>query len=237
MDANERVYRQRLLRRTAEYFRPGMHVLDAGCGPGAGAEMLAELGCRVTAVDIGEYATEWERRAPLGIRFERGSAEQLSFPDAAFDAVWIMDALHHMAWPEKAMAEVLRVAKPGAPVVVVETNRRSPLTFVRMTLIAGHQTFGRTRLVNMFRRLDPGYRLFTVETRCLPWSRSWVLRALNVVSDALESVPFFHPWLTYHVAVLRGAGRAVEPPIDPKEPLARREARVHSEAIACRKKV
>lgn len=232
---NERLYRERIWRRVRHVFRKGMKVLDAGCGPGGGAELLAEAGCRVTAVDVGAYAAAWAAREKLGIDFRRASAEALDFPDASFDGAWMMDALHHMAWPEKALAELLRVTRPGGPVAVIETNRNSPLTFVRMTLIAGHETFGRGRLRRMLQDVDPAVRVFMVETRCLPWGHPAALACLAGVSDVLEAVKILDPWLTYTVGLLHGAGRPVEPKIDARESPARREARARSEAIACKR--
>lgn len=231
IEPKERLYRERILRRVKSLLRPGMTVLDAGCGPGAGAEMLAELGCRVLAVDERAYP-EWEQRKKLGIRFQTGSAEKLAFENAAFDAVWMMDALHHMEWPERALAELVRVAKPGAPVVVIETNRQSPITFIRMTLVAGHQTFGRAKMRRMLTGLQPDVRCLMVETRCLPWNRTWALGLLNLASNLLERLRIFDPWLTYQMGILKGAGQAVEPAVDASETPQQRRARKESEAIA-----
>src|SRR5512135_2478802 len=111
METRERVYRERLLRRLRQHFPAGARVLDAGCGPGDGAELLAELGCRVVAVDVEPHPEDWARRARPDIEFRQGTAESLDFPDASFDAVWVMDALHHMERPDRALDELLRVAK------------------------------------------------------------------------------------------------------------------------------
>lgn len=211
MRPNERTYRERILRRLRPHLRAGMSVLDAGCGPGAAAEMLTELGCRVTAIDVEPHPAEWEARARQGIRFAQASAERLEFADGSFDAVWVMDALHHMEDPARGLAELARVAKPGAPLVVIESNRRNPILFVRMTLIARHQTFTRARLRRMLAVIDPKPETFMVESRCLPWSWPWLMALQNVLSDGLERVRVLDPWLTYQVAVLRGWGRKTRP--------------------------
>jgi ubiquinone/menaquinone biosynthesis C-methylase UbiE len=211
MRPNERNYRERLLRRLRPYLKAGMTVLDAGCGPGAAAEMLAELGCRVTAIDVEPHPAEWEARARLGIAFSKASAESLEFADGSFDAVWVMDALHHMEDPERGLAELARVAKPGAPVLVIESNRRNPILYLRMTLIAGHQTFSRARFRRMLAAVDPDHGYFMVESRCLPWSWPWLLTLQNALSDLLERARCFDPWLTYQIGVLKGRGRAARP--------------------------
>jgi SAM-dependent methyltransferase len=66
--------------------RPGMRVLDVGCGPGRHSHALARLGLVVHGVDISQrfvdIATE---HAPAGATFERADARALRF-DAEFDA-------------------------------------------------------------------------------------------------------------------------------------------------------
>jgi SAM-dependent methyltransferase len=231
LEPKERLYRERIMRKVRHLLQPGMRVLDAGCGPGAGAELLAALGCKVLAVDERAYP-EWEQRRGLGIEFQTGSAEKLPFADASFDAVWMMDALHHMEWPEKALAELVRVAKPAAPVIVIETNRQSPITFVRMTLLAGHQTFGRRKMRRLLSGVQPGFKFFMVETRCLPWNWPWALGLLNIASNVLEGLRVLNPWLTYQVGILTGQGRPVAAVLDATESPAQRRARKESEAIA-----
>jgi SAM-dependent methyltransferase len=65
--------------------RPGMRVLDVGCGPGRHAHALAERGMEVVGVDISQrfvdLATE---HAPVGATFVRADARALAF-DAEFD--------------------------------------------------------------------------------------------------------------------------------------------------------
>ncbi len=229
--ANERVYRSRFLRRLKNVFKPGMHILDAGCGPGIMSELLTELGCKVTAVDVASYAGDWTKRRALGIEFKKGSTEQLDFIDAGFDGVWMQDAMHHMAWPEKTLAELLRVTKKGGPVVVVETNRQSPITFVRMTLMAGHETFNRRQFKRKLASVRQPYQLVMVETRCLPWKNKMLLALLNAYGNMMEALKLVDPWLTYQIAVLKGVGKKVEPDIDQDEPEKRRRARAESEAI------
>ncbi len=207
MEIRERVYRERLLRRLRPYFPAGARVLDAGCGPGDGAEMLAELGCRVVALDVEAHPEDWARRARPEIEFRQGSAESLDFPDAAFDAIWVMDALHHMENPGRALAELLRVAKPGAPVAVIESNRRNPLLYLRMTLIAGHRTFTRRRLRGLLDQAGAQYKFFMAESRCLPWNWPWALALLNAWGDLAEGLRLLDPWLTYQIAVVPGLGR------------------------------
>jgi SAM-dependent methyltransferase len=67
--------------------RPGMRVLDVGCGPGRHAHELARRGLVVHGIDISERFVELAREgAPDGATFERLDARDLAF-DAEFDVV------------------------------------------------------------------------------------------------------------------------------------------------------
>ena len=67
--------------------RPGMRVLDVGCGPGRHARALAALGIEVVGLDISaRFVALATEGAPAGASFVRGDARTMSF-DAEFDAV------------------------------------------------------------------------------------------------------------------------------------------------------
>jgi SAM-dependent methyltransferase len=96
----------------------GRRVLDAGCGEGYNARILARAGARVTGVDVAprmiELAREEERRAPLGIEYHRGSYADLGMlADASFDAVVSFMALMDGPRYDAAMRECYRVLRPG----------------------------------------------------------------------------------------------------------------------------
>ena len=100
----------------------GRKTLDVGCGHGRLAAALCGRGAQVTAVDVEASAVDVARRAAPDARVRQASAEALPFEDSAFDAVVMLNSLHHV--PEGslagALAEMARVAKPDAAVVIVE---------------------------------------------------------------------------------------------------------------------
>lgn len=66
--------------------RPGMRVLDVGCGPGRHAHALAALGLEVVGVDISQRFVDLAAAdAPPGASFQRVDARRLDF-DGEFDA-------------------------------------------------------------------------------------------------------------------------------------------------------
>jgi MPBQ/MSBQ methyltransferase len=106
----------------------GTRVLDLGCGIGGSSRILArDYGFSVTGVAISPGQIQRARElTPSGLsaRFLVEDAMSLSFPDAAFDAVWSIEAGPHM--PDKAVfaRELLRVLKPGGLLLLADWNQR-----------------------------------------------------------------------------------------------------------------
>ncbi len=107
--------------------KPGMRVLDLGCGIGGCSRYLtAERQCRVTGLDLTPefiaVARELTRRCGLGdaIRFHEGNALDLPFGDASFDHVWCHNVTMNIPDKKKLAAEVARVLKPGGRFSCVE---------------------------------------------------------------------------------------------------------------------
>jgi SAM-dependent methyltransferase len=98
--------------------RPGQHVLDVGCGPGAlTAELAARLGPDgVSAAEpSSSFAAAARERLP-GVDIRQAQAEQLPFPDGAFDAALAQLVVHFMADPVAGLREMVRVTRPGGVV-------------------------------------------------------------------------------------------------------------------------
>ncbi len=95
-------------------------VLDVGCGTGNLAVALVERssGSKVEAIDLSPSYIEHARRhhGHPRIRFDVGDAAALPFDDHRFDRVLSLLVLHFVPRPDGAIAEMRRVAKPGAVV-------------------------------------------------------------------------------------------------------------------------
>jgi ubiquinone/menaquinone biosynthesis C-methylase UbiE len=100
------------------FLRPGMRVLDAGCGTGRVLAELPEWVGRV-GLDANPAVLEVARRRP-GITFVEGSIEALPFEDASFDAVISLDVLSdaRVGDPRAGARELRRVLRPGGVAVV-----------------------------------------------------------------------------------------------------------------------
>jgi SAM-dependent methyltransferase len=99
-------------------FPPGARVLDAGCGTGVLTRLLAgwpEV-ATVVGVDIAPalLATARQLAAHLpNVTLEVADAQELPFEDDCFDVVIFDSTLSHLPRPDRALAEALRVLRPG----------------------------------------------------------------------------------------------------------------------------
>lgn len=100
----------------------GETVLDVACGTGNSAIPAAKKGARVTGVDIAANLLEQARERAAADRvecqFDEGDAEDLPYPDGAFDTVTTMFGAMFAPRPEKTAAELVRVCRPGGRIVM-----------------------------------------------------------------------------------------------------------------------
>ncbi len=102
----------------------GKSVLDVGCGPGNFTLLLSELAGKVTGCDSSVHMLS--KAAELhGVEIIPGDATNLPFDDDSFDICFEANLLHHTDRPDKALAEMARVARQG--MVLIEPNISNPL--------------------------------------------------------------------------------------------------------------
>jgi SAM-dependent methyltransferase len=106
-------------------------VLDAGCGTGRDTRALAAHDLPVLGIDLSwgmleEARARTARRLPRGaIHYALSDLRRLELPDASCRGIWCSASLlhipHHVA--PRAVAELARVARPGAPAVIFLKRR------------------------------------------------------------------------------------------------------------------
>jgi len=106
--------------------QPGARVLDAGCGPGGITELIAGLvgpSGHVTGMDMSEERLARARQVNqhhAHVRFHPGDVRHTGLPDQAFDFTWCQFVLQYLPNRWDALAELVRVTRPGGKVVISE---------------------------------------------------------------------------------------------------------------------
>jgi SAM-dependent methyltransferase len=98
-------------------------VLDVATGTGVVAAAAAARGASVVGIDISESMLARARALLPEVDFRAGDAEALEFEDDSFDGAVAGFVLHHLAKPERALAEMGRVAGTVAVAVWDEPER------------------------------------------------------------------------------------------------------------------
>jgi ubiquinone/menaquinone biosynthesis C-methylase UbiE len=100
-------------------------ALDVASGPGTFALALGPRVAEVRGLDLTPALVELARGAAAAaglanVTFETGDAERLPYPDAAFDLAVCGYSLHHLSRPDRALAEMARVVRPGGRVGIAD---------------------------------------------------------------------------------------------------------------------
>jgi SAM-dependent methyltransferase len=138
-----RAHRRRSAEDSAGYLlphlRPGMSLLDVGCGPGT---ITVDLAARVapgqvTAVELTDAALDLARaeakeRGQTNISFVTSDVHALDFPDDTFDVVHAHQVLQHVGDPVQALRELRRVCTRGGIVAARDADYAGFIWFPRL---------------------------------------------------------------------------------------------------------
>ena len=126
----------------------GSSVLDVGCGTGVLAQRIAEAGYEVAGVDPSEGMLSILERSAPAVDAQVASGTDLPFPDDSFDLVYCVAVMHHIAERadvQRALGEMVRVAKRGGRILVWDHNPRNP--YWRLLMARVPQDTGEERLI------------------------------------------------------------------------------------------
>jgi ubiquinone/menaquinone biosynthesis C-methylase UbiE len=127
--ANESIQARK--RRTFELLavQAGHRLLDVGCGLGDDVRALAQLvgpTGQVIGIDNSEAMIAEARKRGEGVNlpveYRIGDAHQLVFPANSFDGCRAERIFMHLESPRQALAEIVRVARPGARIVALDPD-------------------------------------------------------------------------------------------------------------------
>jgi ubiquinone/menaquinone biosynthesis C-methylase UbiE len=116
--------------------RDDERVIDVGCGTGSLSEAVASR-VRVrelVGVDMSPAYVEHARRhlQDARVTYEVGDATAMRFPDASFDRVLSLLMLHFVPRADAALAEMRRVARPGATIGAAVWDNRGGTVSARL---------------------------------------------------------------------------------------------------------
>jgi SAM-dependent methyltransferase len=162
----------------SSHLRPGMQILELGCGTGCLTKKLAGTGASVTAIDISPDLLKVARAecADANVNFMIENAYAMTFPDESFDSVTGSSVLHHLDVP-RALAEIWRVLKPGGTLYFTEPNLLNPQIALQKKIPA------------LKRRLGDS----PDETAFFRWQLQNKLRAVGFKNIRIECFDFLHP--------------------------------------------
>lgn len=114
---HEVVY-QRLAGRCAD-----REVLEAGCGEGYGADLIADVARRVIALDYDEATVAHVRARYPRVEIRHGNLAELPLPDESVDVVVNFQVIEHLWDQAQFVSECFRVLRPGGTFLVSTPNR------------------------------------------------------------------------------------------------------------------
>lgn len=130
----------------------GRDVLEAGCGTGLILRELARHGRHACGFDLSPGMVEVARRR--GLQVVLGSVTDIPFADESFDLVCSFKVLPHVRDIQRALAELMRVTRPGGQLLLEFYNPHSLRYLAKR--IAGPQPISATRTeADVFTRWDP----------------------------------------------------------------------------------
>jgi SAM-dependent methyltransferase len=181
------------------HLKPGMTVLELGCGTGYLTQELARSGAEVVAIDISPELLEIAKAncsAP-NVRYQIENAYSMSYDDAVFDSVVGSSVLHHLEI-EEALRGVYRVLKPGGTIYFTEPNMLNPQIAIQKNIPWIKQKLGDSPDETAFfrwplRRLleQTGYRDVRIDPFDFlhPKTPAALIDHVNTVGRFLEKVP------------------------------------------------
>ncbi len=172
---------------------PGARLLDVGCGGGLLAEALARAGAQVTAIDLAPGMIEVARlhaaESALKIDYRVGAAEELhAGAGGAFEVVTCMEMLEHVPEPQRTMAALAGLTRPGGALFVSTLNRN-----LKSFLLA---IVGAEYLAKLLPRGTHEYEKLIRPAELAGWARSAGLTLEALAGIALNPV-------TGHVSLTR----------------------------------
>jgi 2-polyprenyl-3-methyl-5-hydroxy-6-metoxy-1,4-benzoquinol methylase len=117
----------RRVKMLSSHLKPGMTVLELGCGTGSFTRELARSGAEIVAIDVSPELLEIANAdtSAQNVQYQIQNAYALRYPEGMFDSVVGSSVLHHLEI-EDAIRDIYRVLKPEGTIYFTEPNMLNP---------------------------------------------------------------------------------------------------------------
>jgi len=172
-------------------------VLDVGCGGGILSESMAELGAKVTGIDLGEKALNVAKlhslESGVNVDYQYISVEALAEQaPASFDVVTCLEMLEHVPNPASVVKACAKLVKPDGH-VFFSTINRNPKAYLYAVL-------GAEYVLNILPRGTHDYAKFIKPSELAGWMRASGLTLVHQVGMSYNPLTK-HYWLGSDVSV------------------------------------
>jgi ubiquinone/menaquinone biosynthesis C-methylase UbiE len=186
-----------------------VRLIDLATGPGYVAEAAQKAGCDVVGVDFSENMIALATSMHSGIEFEVADVQKLPQANRSFDSAVMNFGILHLSEPERGLAEIFRILKPGGEMaftVWAGPEEAEGFNLIRRAL----ETFGNETLGNEEISIPAGPSFFgfsdSEHTRQVLTDLGFV----NIVSRRLSLVWIVDSAQDVFAAIYEGAARTGE---------------------------
>jgi demethylmenaquinone methyltransferase / 2-methoxy-6-polyprenyl-1,4-benzoquinol methylase len=205
-------WRRRAVR--ALELRPGARVLDVATGTSDLAILVAEMhpDARVSGVDTSERMLHIGRAKVLArgldarVELHAGDAQSLAWPDATFDGALVAFGIRNVPDRPRALAEMVRVVRPGGRIVVLELSE--PRGRGGVAALARWHIHSVVPAIGAVLSGAPEYRYLARSIAAFPPNEEFLALLERAGCDDARAVPLTLGVATLFVARSKGVSRA-----------------------------
>ncbi len=195
-----------------KYLQPGDRILDIGAGTGVYSKVLAEMGHKVTAVELATPNVNKMRESlkEMNIDIFEGNALDLSmFEDNSFDFVLCLGPLYHLSSSEdkmKCVQEAKRVCKKDG--IIFFAYISNDMVFVTETMLYNPNFLNSNHYTSAFKINDGPFCFMTVRKMRQLMKNNRLHKLANFAADGLSELmedrinsmsdEQFQEWLNFH---------------------------------------